>query len=94
MKVVHCKRESYTHYIGRPSLFGNPYSLDDYSREEAIEKYEAYARNNPRLLQAIKELSQDEILGCWCMPLRCHGEVIINLWQELNIGPDDPEPAS
>lgn len=26
-KVIHCKKESYDVYIGRPSIWGNPYSI-------------------------------------------------------------------
>ncbi len=84
MKVVHFKKEPYTVYIGRPTLFGNPYSLVHYTRSEAIEKYETYARNNQSLLKDIKELPADSILGCWCSPLACHGDIIIKLWMELN----------
>lgn len=92
MKIVHCKKEKYDIYIGRPSIFGNPYSWKDDTLakfkvntiEEAIESYEAYARNKPDLLEAIKELSEDAVLGCWCFK-QCHGNVIIKLWKELNL---------
>ena len=84
MRVVHFKKEPYTVYIGRPSQFGNPYPLVEYPRSEAIEKYEVYARENPKLLAAIKELDHDSVLGCWCAPRACHGDIIIKLWKELN----------
>ena len=73
MKVVHCKREKYDVYIGRPSVFGNPFShkegtLAKYkvdTVEEAIEKYREYILNSPRLLERLPEL-KGKILGCWC----------------------------
>ena len=40
IKVVHCKKEPYDIYIGRPSKWGNPFSIGkDGTREEVIEKY-------------------------------------------------------
>ncbi len=93
MKTVHCKKEQYDVYIGRPSIFGNLYSWKDDTLakfkvntiEEAIESYEVYARNNPALLEAIKELPEDSVLGCWCFDNRCHGNIIIKLWKELHL---------
>jgi len=85
MKVVHCKKDKYTVYIGRPSIFGNPFTIGkDGTREEVIEKFEAYARTNINLLLAIKKLHNSDILGCWCAPKPCHGDIIIKLWEEEN----------
>lgn len=85
-KVVHCKREPYDVYIGRPSKWGNPFShipgkgecLVD-SREEAIACYELYITEfNPALLEQVGELS-GKVLGCWCAPNSCHGDVLAKL---------------
>ena len=41
--VVHCKRERYDVYIGRPGKWGNPFPLRaGESRDAAIEKYRAW----------------------------------------------------
>lgn len=92
MKVVHCKKEKYDVYIGRPSIWGNPYThIKDKntkaefivnSREEAIQKYEEYLRNQPDLLKLLPTL-KNKILGCWCSPKSCHGDIIIKLYNEL-----------
>lgn len=92
MKVVHIKKDHYNQYIGRPSLFGNPFSLDQYTRTEAVEKYEQYARENPKLLRAISELPADAILGCFCAPRLCHGDAIVKLWKEINENKLDVPP--
>jgi len=85
MKVVHCKRQKYTVYIGRPSIFGNPYTIGkDGTREEVIEKYEQYARTNENLAIAIYKLKESDILGCWCSPEKCHGDIIIKIWKEIH----------
>ena len=47
-KVVHCKKSEYDVYIGRPSMWGNPFSSKDGtlakfkvgSTSEAIKEYE------------------------------------------------------
>lgn len=40
MKVVHCKKEKYDVYIGRPSKWGNPFIVGaDGTRDEVIQKY-------------------------------------------------------
>ena len=82
-KVVHCKKEPFDVYIGRGSKWGNPYSHKegtkaDYivkSRKEAIEKYEEYLLSNEALMNSIQEL-KGKVLGCWCSPKACHGEVL------------------
>ena len=39
-RVVHCKREPFDIYIGRPSKWGNPFVIGrDGNREQVIEKY-------------------------------------------------------
>lgn len=88
--VVHCKKEKYDVYIGRPSKWGNPYShkegtLAKYkvnTREEAIQKYREYILNNQDLLKDLHEL-KGKILGCWCKPLSCHGDVLAELVEKL-----------
>ena len=66
--VVHCKKEKYDIYIGRPNKWGNPFFIGpSCTREQAIERYEAHLRNSPKLLEALPELVGKR-LGCWCSP--------------------------
>jgi hypothetical protein len=84
MKVVHCKRERYDVYIGRPSTWGNPFAIGrDGNRKEVIEKYRQWISTQPTLLQALPSL-KGKILGCWCAPRTCHGEVLIDLVSQLD----------
>lgn len=78
MKVVHCKKEKYDIYIGRPSKWGNPFPLEDHSREDAISLYEDWIKDQPELLAALPEL-KGKTLGCWCSPRACHGDVLLRL---------------
>jgi hypothetical protein len=85
-KIVHCKKEKYDVYIGRPSKWGNPYShifgkgIPVKNREEAIQRYKDFITEGAgcHLLRDLHEL-KDKILGCWCPPLPCHGDVLIEL---------------
>ena len=85
-KVVHCKKEDFDIYIGRPSKWGNLYShknntLAKYkvdTVEDAIQKYEEYILNNSYLLSCLPELA-NKTLGCWCYPYRCHGDILVKL---------------
>ena len=84
-KIVHCQRESYDVYIGRGSKWGNPYRIGvDGTRGEVIEKYRDYILNNKELLDDLPEL-KGKILGCWCSPKRCHGEVLLELIEQQRL---------
>lgn len=84
--LVHCKKNKYDVYIGRPSKWGNLYSHKDgtlaaykvSSRQEAIDKFEEWLLSNEQLLQDLHEL-KGKVLGCWCYPMPCHGDVLVKL---------------
>lgn len=94
MKVVNRYKEKYTHYIGRGNIFGNPFKIGkDGTRENVIIKYENWARlllyrlDSPYLSclgTAIYDLPEDAILGCYCKPKACHGDIIMKIWKELH----------
>ena len=83
-KVVHCKREEFDVYVGRGSKWGNPYShkvgtLAEHvvgSRTEAIQKFEEYLLSNEELMVSLPDL-KGKILGCWCKPKSCHGDILL-----------------
>lgn len=102
-KVVHNKVEPYDVYIGRPSKWGNPYSdkhgtLNEFyvpTREEAISAYRGWIAGQTNLLADLHEL-RGKTLGCWCAPLPCHGDVLLELANPRcsecngNLACDDP----
>ena len=69
-------------YIGRGSVFGNPFThIKDRetkavfvveNRDKAIDLYEPLF---DKMYEMYKE-GQDIYLGCYCKPLRCHGDII------------------
>lgn len=67
-RVVHCKKEPYDVYIGRPSKWGNPYVVGKGgTREEVLQKYEEHVRSSKILMRALPSLD-GKVLGCWCYP--------------------------
>lgn len=79
MRVVHCKKEPFDVYIGRPSKWGNPFKVGrDGTREEVIEMYRDWIQGQDDLLNDLGEL-QGQVLGCWCSPKPCHGDVLLEL---------------
>lgn len=75
-------------YIGRPSLFGNPFIMRNYSDRERNSVCDDYAEHFLNILPALEArlnylidlAKQYQILQlvCHCAPLRCHGDTIIN----------------
>lgn len=80
-RVVHWRKKDYDVYIGRPGPYGNPFrEPQDGSRLEVIEKFQDwFLSDDPKAIvmrgKAEKELP-GKILGCWCRPCLCHGDVI------------------
>ncbi len=84
-RVVHCKKESYDVYIGRPSKWGNPFPLKkEKNREKVIEQYREHLLTRKDLLEAIPEL-KGKVLGCWCAPKPCHGDVLAEMAEKASI---------
>lgn len=78
-RVVHCRRDHFDIYIGRPSPWGNPYIIGkDGTRERVIAKYRTWLLTQPGLLAQLPAL-RGKILGCWCSPRPCHGDVLAEL---------------
>lgn len=86
-KVVHCKKEKYDVYIGRPSEFENPFKIGHdsegtyWNREQVIELYRCWINQpyNEELRKRMKVELKGKVLGCWCRPNKCHGDVIIEI---------------
>lgn len=82
IRVVNKNKERYDIYIGRPSVFGNPFVIGKHgSRQDVVEMYEQFARHNERLLRSL-HLLKDKKLGCFCKPLLCHGDILVKLFNE------------
>ena len=80
-KVVNKHTEKYDVYIGRPTIFGNPFAIGrDGDRAEVIIKYRKYfnerIQNDTEFKERVLAL-KGKTLGCYCKPLPCHGDAIV-----------------
>lgn len=90
---VNCN-EDYDVYIGRPSKWGNPFThiknpnnknlIVVATRKDAIARYREWITTGDGvyLLDDLHELAGKR-LGCWCKPKNCHGDVLVELINNL-----------
>jgi len=82
MKVVNLRSEAYEVYIGRGSIFGNPFKISIHSsRDIVIAKYKEYFYKRVNTDFAFKDAVlnlKGKTLGCYCKPLACHGDIIVD----------------
>ena len=73
-------------YIGRgghgypPSPFANPFAVGTPgvpTRSDAIAAFRESLRGDPALVARIRAELPDKVLGCWCAPEPCHGDVLV-----------------
>jgi hypothetical protein len=82
-RVVNRHKEPFDVYIGRGTVWGNPYRVGvDGTRDEVIEKYRIYVINNREIMSRLCEL-RGKRLGCSCKPKRCHGDILVELIQQF-----------
>tara|TARA_R100000781_G_scaffold5959_1_gene6406 strand:- start:1067 stop:1321 length:255 start_codon:yes stop_codon:yes gene_type:complete len=82
MKIVNLKENKNCIKIDRSTIFGNPFRIGiDGNREEVIKKYEEWIIKDEQLIlrNKMKKELKGKILGCWCKPLPCHGDIIIKI---------------
>lgn len=85
-RVVHCRQEAFDVYVGRrmeglvwthASIWGNPFYWPG-RRAQSIERYRQWIVEQPALVARLPEL-RGKVLGCWCKPGLCHGDVLVSL---------------
>ena len=75
--------------IMRPSILGNPFNMSsEDEREISVRKYYHYLREEfkkkeevyQELIKIVEKLKsgKDVYLVCYCAPMLCHGDVIVN----------------
>jgi len=78
--VVNLNKSPYDIYIGRPSKWGNPFKTGN--RYKDIQLFENYLINNKELFNSLFEL-KGKILGCFCKPKKCNGDIIAKYVNQL-----------
>lgn len=82
--VVNKLNDSFDVYIGRGSIWGNPFKRSQgITRTEAIENYRTYAMKNIEDGIWSKDMIIEELegkrLGCYCKPKSCHGDILVEI---------------
>ena len=75
-------------YVGRPTKWGNPFLLNDpllppgltrlERRQMVVDEYRKWIQTQPELINALPELRGKDLV-CWCAPLPCHADVLLEL---------------
>ena len=66
--------------IGQKGWLGNPHPIEKYGREGCIALFKEdfeHRLKEPDFLKAVLDLKGKK-LGCYCVPLACHGNIIAN----------------
>ena len=72
-------------YVGRPTPWGNPFSVGkDGTREEVLEKFRrwVFAPAQAELRERAKQELRGKDLICWCAPKPCHADVWLEIANE------------
>ena len=65
--------------IDRGTKWGNPFRIGKHgNRQEVIQKHIEWLGENHELLADLHQL-RGEDLFCWCAPLPCHGDILLEL---------------
>jgi hypothetical protein len=87
-RVVNIRsKQPYDVYIGRPGPFGNPFKVGRDARDnaEAVELFRCWlSSDNPKAIAMCHRIDElkGKVLGCWCKPAPCHGDVLAEIANE------------
>lgn len=84
--VVNQSKDCYDVYIGRPSKWGNPFTVKEHGYGVAIELHKEWIKEQIRtgkLTKADFEELRGKRLGCFCKPRACHGDVLAKITNRL-----------
>lgn len=85
-QVVDFRCSAYDVFVGRGSPFGNPFVIGrDGTREDVIAKFDAWLRTQPEKVALVKRFLRGKVLGCYCAPRACHGDVLARIANEEEV---------
>jgi len=86
-----------TVYVGRPTIWGNPFTIYDFNlnlsterrQQLAVDAYEAWLKGELKDRSNMLEPLKGKDLACWCPlvdkygnPIPCHADVLLKLLKE------------
>lgn len=69
-------------YVGRPTIYGNPFVVGvDGQQGDCVELYRKWIFDSEQdwLRLAIRDNLKGRNLECWCKPLPCHADVLLEI---------------
>lgn len=84
--VVNVRHERYDVYIGRPSIYGNPYKMgnnSDNERDACLMLYRMHLEQHPEIVDRARRELTGKVLGCHCKPKACHGDILVEFMERV-----------
>lgn len=68
-------------YVARPSVWGNPFHVQDFGRGDALKMYRLWIMEpaQDELRARMRQVLRGKDLICWCAPNACHADVILEI---------------
>ena len=68
----------------KSSQWTNPFTVKKEGRDKCLDLYEKWVRDKIKK-EGAEELNklQNKVLGCWCKPEKCHGDILIKILNEI-----------
>lgn len=71
-------------------MWGNPWShkagtkaaFKVATKAQALSEHRKWVLSDPELIELIKKELKGKILGCWCKPGTCHGDILAKVANE------------
>lgn len=76
------------------SIWANPYKIKTHgTREEVLANYRSYIMQQCQneTIKAQLLALKGKVLGCWCKPEPCHGDILVELIDQLSSSDSDPK---
>jgi hypothetical protein len=67
-------------YVGRPTRFGNPFSVEGFGRNLAVFNFRQRMRNMQLVNPSFFDELRGKDLACWCpLDKPCHADVLLEI---------------
>ena len=67
-------------YVGRPTRWGNPFSVERYGRYEAVRLHREWLLAQPALVADVHRELAGRDVACWCpLDQECHGDLLLEI---------------
>jgi len=80
-------------YVGRPTRWGNPFTIVEHDCPGAVARYRAALLSDPARLAAARRELGGRDLACWCrLDVPCHADVLLELANPTQPSTTGPDP--